>query len=435
MTMTTYDTSTSDQTGHHLVGARASRPGQALRLATVLQVLAAAGGGLAYVALSLRVYQETGSTLAVTMVLLAGGLPVVLLAPVSGLLLDRLPMGRLLAVASVIVAAALAALAALAFAHSLTDTVLLVLCFGVADSVLQPGITAATPQLAGDVPLARATSRLQGAAMGGTAMGPLLAGVIGSIGGVRTALLLDAGISVAVAAGILLLGLRRVGQAAPGQTDGGMAAGIRYLRQDRLMGLLVLVVTLMLGFLGVTLVSELFLAEKVLHGGTTGFALLVTAWTGGMTLGTVIAGRLSPRALAPGIIIGLAVLGLGVAGGALSPTMWMAIAAYGIGGIGDGVQMVGARTLLLQRAPAHIAGRACAVFTGVTMGAMSLGIAASAPLVALLGVRGALCSAGGAAIAAALVAVFLGVGHLRGDAFAQPGLVTISQSGVGPASR
>jgi hypothetical protein len=115
--------------------------------------------------------------------------------------------------------------------------------------------------------------------------------------------------------------------------------------------------------------------------------------------------------------------------------MWMAIAAYGIGGIGDGVQMVGARTLLLQRAPAHIAGRACAVFTGVTMGAMSLGIAASAPLVALLGVRGALCSAGGAAIAAALVAVFLGVGDLRGDAFAQPGLATISQSGVGPASR
>ena len=141
---------------------RTARPGWPLRRATILQVIAAAGNGLAYVALSLRVYQETHSTLAVTMVLLAGGLPVVLLAPVSGLLLDRLPTGRLLAAASLVVAAALTGLA---LAHSLTATVLFVLCFGVADSVLQPGLTAAIPQLAGDVSVLRATSRLQGATM------------------------------------------------------------------------------------------------------------------------------------------------------------------------------------------------------------------------------------------------------------------------------
>src|SRR3984957_15992385 len=130
--------------------SRNHTPGRPLRIATALQVMVAAGNGLAYVALALRVYQETHSTWAVTMVLLAGGLPVVLLSPISGLLLDRLPMGGLLASASLIVAAALVGLA---FAHSLTDTVLLVLCFGVADSVLQPGITAAIPQLAGDMPL------------------------------------------------------------------------------------------------------------------------------------------------------------------------------------------------------------------------------------------------------------------------------------------
>jgi MFS family permease len=375
--------------------------------------MAAAGNGLAYVALSLRVYQETHSTLAVTMVLLAGGLPVVMLAPVSGLLLDRLPMGRLLAVAALVVGAALAGLA---FAHSLSATIGLVLCFGIADSVLTPGLTAAIPQLAGEVPLVRATSRLQGASMGGTAIGPLLAGVIGSFGGVKTALLLDAGISVAFAAGILMLGLRRVPRDGTQPADEGMAAGIRYLRRDRPMGLLVVVVSIMIAFLGVSMVAELFLAEHVLHGGTTGFALLITAWTGGMTLGTVIAGRLSPRALAPGIVVGLVVLGLGVAGGALAPTMWMAIAAYGIGGIGDGMQMVGARTLLLQRAPEHIAGRACAIFTGLTFGAVSVGTAVSAPLVALLGVRGALFTAGMAAIVAAMGALALGLHHLRGEA-------------------
>ncbi len=250
------------------------------------------------------------------MVLLAGGLPVVLLAPLSGLLLDRLPMGRLLAGAGLLVAAALTGLA---FAHSLTATVLLVLGFGVADSILQPGLTAAIPQLAGDVPLVRATSRLQGATMAGTAIGPLLAGLVGSIGGTTTALLLGAALSVVFSVGISTLGLRRTRVPVPHGADDGVAAGVRYLRRDRPMGLLVLVVSAVIAFMGVTMVAELFLAEKVLHGGTTGYALLITAWTGGMTLGTVIAGRLPPRLLAPGIVAGLVVLGLGVAAGAVAP--------------------------------------------------------------------------------------------------------------------
>ena len=391
-------------------------PGRTLRIATALQVMVAAGNGLAYVALALRVYQETHSTWAVTMVLLAGGLPVVLLAPVSGLLLDRLPMGRLLAVAGLVVAAALCGLS---LAHYLTATILLVLCFGVADSVLQPGLTAAIPHLAGDVSLVRATSRLQGATMGGTAIGPLLAGVVGSIGGTSTALLLDAAVSVLFSVGISTLGLRHTRTSAPHGADDGMAAGLRYLRRDRPMGLLVVVVSAMLAFLGVTMVAELFLAEKVLHGGTTGYALLITAWTGGMTLGTLIAGRLPSRLLAPGVVVGLVVLGLGVTGGALSPVMWMAIAAYGIGGVGDGVQLVGARALLLQRAPAHLAGRASAVFSGMTAGAVSIGMAAAAPLVLLFGIRGALVAAGVASVLAAVAARGLRLHHLRGDPFSE----------------
>jgi MFS family permease len=391
---------------------QAFRPGRPLRVATALQLMVAAGNGLAYVSLSLRVYQETHSALAVTMVLLAGGLPVVLLAPLSGFLLDRLPTGRLLAAAGLVVAVALCGLAAV---HTLAATVLLVLCFGVADSVLQPGLTAAIPQLAGDFPVLRATSRLQGATMGGTAIGPLLAGVLGSIGGTSTALLLDAAVSVVFSVGISTLGLSHSRTPAPQGSDDGMGAGVRYLCRDRPLGLLVVVISILLAFLGVTMVAELFLAEQVLHGGTTGFALLITAWTGGMTLGTIIAGRLSSRLLAPGIIIGLVVLGLGIAGGALSPTMWMAIAAYGIGGVGDGVQLVGARALLLQRAPEHIAGRVCAVFTGLTTGAISIGMALSAPLVALLGIRGALFGAGVASIVAAGVALALRLHHLRGN--------------------
>jgi MFS family permease len=251
--------------------------------------------------------------------------------------------------------------------------------------------------------------------MGGTAVGPLLAGVIGSVGGTSTGLLLDAAVSALFSLGVVTLGLRRTRAVVPRDADDGMAAGLRYLRRDRPMALLIAVVSTMIAFLGVTMVVELFLAEKVLHGGTTGYALLITAWTGGMTLGTVIAGRLPSRLVAPAIVVGLAVLGAGVAAGALSPVMWMAIAAYGIGGVGDGIQLVGARALLLQRAPAHVAGRACAIFTGTTSGAVSVGMAAAAPLVALFGIRGALLAAGLASIVAAVAARGLGLHGLRGE--------------------
>jgi MFS family permease len=391
------------------VGAPA-RIGRPLRVATVLQILVAAGNGLCYVALALRVYQETHSTAAVTMVLLAGGIPVVLLAPVAGLLLDRLPMGRLLSVAGLAVTAALSGLA---FAHTLTATVLLVLCFGVADSILQPGLTAAVPLLAGDVSLVRATSRLQSAAMAGTAMGPLLAGVIGSLGGTTTALLLNAGVSAVFSAVILTLGLRER-RVHPAEDEGGMGAGVRYLRADRPLGLLVLVTAAVVAFLGVTMVVELFLAEKVLHGGTTGYALLMTAWTGAMTLGTLIAGRLPARWLAAATVAGYSLLGLGVVAGAGAPTMGLAILAYAIGGIGDGVQLVGARTLLLQRAPEAIAGRATAVFTGLSFGGVSVGMAVAAPLVSAFGIRGALAAAGAGCCVASVLAVGLRLHHLQG---------------------
>jgi MFS family permease len=128
----------------------------------------------------------------------------------------------------------------------------------------------------------------------------------------------------------------------------------------------------------------------------------------------MIAGRLRPRVVAPAIVIGLAVMGVGVGIGAMAPAMWVAIAAYGIGGIGDGVQMVGARTLLLERSPTHIAGRTVAIFTGLTMGAISLGTALASPMVALLGIRGTVFAAGMAAVAASVIALVLGLYRLQG---------------------
>jgi hypothetical protein len=90
------------------------------------------------------------------------------------------------------------------------------------------------------------------------------------------------------------------------------------------------------------------------------------------------------------------------------------------------VQLVGARALLLQRVPAHLAGRASAVFSGMTAGAVSIGMAAAAPLVALLGVRGALAAAGVASVLAAVAARALRLQHLRGVPFIEDAPVPVA---------
>jgi hypothetical protein len=52
----------------------------------------------------------------------------------------------------------------------------------------------------------------------------------------------------------------------------------------------------------------------------------------------------------------------------------------------------------------------------MTSGAVSIGMAAAAPLVVLFGIRGALLAAGVASIVAAVVARGLGLHRLRGEA-------------------
>ncbi len=71
-------------------GAPPGPPGYALGLAIGLQAVISAGDGLALVALASRVYQGSHAW-AVAAVFLAVTIPITALAPLAGLLLDRLP--------------------------------------------------------------------------------------------------------------------------------------------------------------------------------------------------------------------------------------------------------------------------------------------------------------------------------------------------------
>ena len=408
----------------------ARSPRRGMPLAVILQALISAGDGLAMVALASRVYQSSHAAWAVASVFLAVTVPITALAPAAGALLDRYPVRPVLIAASV--AQTLVAVALTTFTGT-GATLGLAIGFGLCAAVLQPGLGVIVPQLAGGSGVIRANGYLQAATWGGFTLGPLLAGGLTAAGGTGLALGAVAAMYGLGAVGLGALQLSPdpaaspdpdpvTAEAAAASQRGGrqFSAGLRFLRADREAGLLVLVVSVMVTFANMASVAEVAFAEGVLRSGPTGYSVLVAAWTAGMLAGTLAGGRLPRRRLALAVLLGSLVTGVGVALAAGAMTLWQAAAAYGIGGVANGMEVVATRSFLNQRAPAAISGRVFAMYSGLLFGAASLGMAAAGGLLAPLDPRLVLLIAGAGGIVASVLGWLRYTSLIRRRAAASP---------------
>lgn len=404
---------TTGQAGPPAPGGRWGRPGWAsgprftLGLAIALQIVISAGDGLAMIALASRIYQNSHASWAVASVFLAVTVPITALAPVAGTVLDRFSPRPVL-----VTAAAAEALVALALirVQGTGATLGLAVGFGICAAVLQPGLGAVVPRLAGRTGLIRANGYLQAATWGGFTLGPLLATGLIAAGGPGLALAAVAVIYVLGALGLRALPLARDGRGPraagspvePVKLARQMSAGLRFLRADRAAGLLVAVVGVGVGFANMAVVAEVAFAEGVLKAGPSGYSILVAAWTAGMLMGTLAGGRLPMRRLAVATLAGTVAVGAGVAVAGTAVSLWQAAAAYGFGGLANGVEVVATRSFLNHRVPEAISGRVFALYSGVLFGTVSLGMAAAGGLLSLLSSREVLFLAGGGCILAGL---------------------------------
>jgi MFS family permease len=302
--------------------------------------------------------------------------PITALAPVAGLLLDRLPTRPVLVTA----AAAESAIAlALVWATGLTATLVLATGFGVCAAVLQPGLGAMVPRLTGPARVTRANSYLQAATWGGFTIGPLLAGLLISASGSGLALAVDAALYALGTAGLAALRLAaRTGTGTGAGSDPAtgarlslttqMRAGLQFLRADVDAGMLVAIVGLMTATTNMAVVAEVVFAEQVLGAGPAGYSVLVAGWTTGMVIGTLTGGRLKPGWLMTAALAGTVLTGIGVVLAGAAAVLWQAVAAYGIGGLANGLETVATRSYLGRRAPEHVAGRVFALYSGVVFG-------------------------------------------------------------------
>jgi MFS family permease len=370
------------------------------RLIVAAVGISALGDFLLWIPLTLHIQETTDSGIAVAGLILCLWSPVVLLAPISGLLVDRRETRGLLIGASLAQAAITAALA-LAL-DSLAAILVLAALLGIGFSVAQPAEFALVPVIGKDR-LAEVNGYVETSRYAGLTAGPLLGGALAAVGGVEVAMLANAATFLVVATAAYRLRARRPpgvhGEDAPGRARDGVA----YLFRDRTLGIVITVAFVSLLFMSATIAAEVFYLKEDLGVSDLVYGLVFGCWTIGMMAGALLVSRrLAAGSLGVAILAAVAVQGAGVG----LPAAWVAVgfaaAMWFIGGVGHGTKNVLVRLLIQRRVPAHVHGRAFAAYNGIRNSAELVALAGGGVLVAAIGARETLAIAGAVPVLAAL---------------------------------
>ena len=369
--------------------------------------LSAFGDFMLWIPLALHVEAMTGSPLAVSAFFLALFGPVVALAGVAGRLADRFENARLLWIASLAQAAAVVVMALTA--DSLAAILLLTAALGAGNAVAQPAEFSLIPAAAGDR-VGEANGLVETARYAGATAGPLAGGLLAAAGLLEVALLVDAATFAAVALAARAMHARRDPRAAGRVAgDNGRARdGLAHLTADRVLRVTLAGAIVALLFFSMSIAAEVFYVADVLHAGDAAYGALIASWTVGMVLGAVgLAGRVPPAMLATGALAGVAVQGLGIASAAAAGVLWAAFAGFALGGVAHGVKNVLLRTLIHQRVPEALRGRAFAVYNAARNGAELGALGAGGVLIGAIGAQPALLLSGAIPLAVGVAALLL----------------------------
>ena len=342
------------------LGAVLARP--AYRRLFAAQTISRWGDTFNTVALVVLVFRLTGSGLGVTGAVMAEIAPVLLLAPVAGAVIDRLPRVRVM-VAADLWRMALAALLPLVDQHLVA---VYAVAFGLAAGgvFFNPAVSSVLPSIVDEDELVAANSGLWSAAViSQVALAPVAGALVAAVG-VAPAFLVNAA-SFAVS-GLVLVGLRLPGW--PAVTVAGswlarVGEGARLLVRDRLLRLLALVQLLAALSAGATSALLVVLAGRQLRVGPGGFGLLLAAIGVGAALGPLLLARLVSNPRRPALVFGPLLL-RGLVDLVLASTRNLAIAmgALATYGVGTSTGMVTYNSLLQAEVAPEARGRVFAGF-------------------------------------------------------------------------
>jgi MFS family permease len=388
--------STGDQRG--LTGAWRSEP--TARWFFVAHLQGALGTGAGYVALLLLAYEQLGSAWGATAVLIADLAPAMVLGPLLGGLIDR--TSRLgCAIAAELIGAL--AFAGLVFAHGAVPLIALALAAGVGSALLRPATCALLPAVVGPASLSAANGLFGAVREIGQLIGPAVAAGAMLFSGPELVLALDA---LTFAASALLLTRLRghvTAVTALDEDEAELARRALGVLKDPFVRSLVLTSGAVMLVAGATNVAELVLANDQLGGGRSGFALLVAAFGCGMLTGSLLGGG-QDDSLRRRYLLAIALLGTGLLATAASPVLPLAMLAFSVAGVGNGLFLVTVRVLMQKLIPDAAHGRAFGLLDAIDSWGFGAAIVGGGALAASLGGRATFAIAGALALVVLLFA-------------------------------
>jgi MFS family permease len=340
----------------------------------------------------------------VAALLAADFLPTVAVGLFLAPLVDRLSRKRVLVVSDLV---RCGVFVLLPFAGGPGSIVALAAVSGLATGFFRPAVYAGMPNLVRDDDLPQANSLLQASENLAWMITPPAAGVFVALWGPDPAYWANA-VSFLLSAVLIARVPARLLQAGKAVSEGhvrDLVAGLRLVLSAR--PLLTVFVAWNVFFISSAAVNvaEITFAKVTLDSGDFGFGLLIGASGLGLVLGSYLASGFVdryPMASVYGGSIGL--LAVGLATGAVSPSLWMAAAAMVVVGFGNGIAVV-CNALLVQRgAPDELRGRAFTIIMSSNYAVLGVSMA----------LAGLVTDAIGARWVWALAAAFAGLAALLG---------------------
>ncbi len=346
------------------------------------------GDWMGIIALSVLVYDQTGSALATAALFLGTRFLPALLAPVLVTKAERPPPRFALPVIYCGEAAAFAGLALLVDNFSLAAVVGLAAVDGtlaLAGRALTRAVVATALEPRGE--LRAGNALLNVAFTGGAAIGPALAGLAVAGLGVQSALLLDAVSFYAVAWILFTAGSMPQAEPEPGRMRERVRAGIVYIRRQTVLRRLLTAQGAAFVFFAAVLPVEVIYVKETLGSNDTGYGLMLASWGGGMVLGSLLFARLRQAPLPQLFFFSTLAVGAGYLGLAAAPTLAVACAVSVVGGAGNGIQWVTAISAVQELTAESMQARVMSVLESIGAAMPGIGFAIGGVIAALVSPR------------------------------------------------
>jgi MFS family permease len=354
------------------------------------QSVSLVGTWVTRIATSWLVYRLTGSELLLGVTGFAGQIPLLVLAPFAGVLVDRWNRHRMLVITQILSALQSLALALLAFSGRITvaEIIALQVLQGVINAFDTPARQAFVVEMVDDrADLPNAIALNSSMFNASRIVGPAVGGLIIAAVGEGWCFLIDA---VSYAAVIVSLLAMRLPSRGAGRVRARvleeLQSGVRYVFGFAPVRELLLNVALV-GTMGMpyAVLMPVF-ASKVLHGGPHTLGILMTASGLGALTGTVyLASRHSVVGLGRVIVAATMMLSAGLIVFSFSRSLWLSLAALPLVGAGMMLQSASSNTILQTVVDEDLRGRVMAFYSMAVLGTQPLGSLAAGILADRIG--------------------------------------------------